>query len=267
MSDISESESVGDHPDAGETLTEDERYDEYSEQALVDLAYRGGLGTLTEIVTRALIEQDRCHAAKRFPFLSLPGELRNRIYAEAFSYHSFKRSNLDLSEVGLVGLRGVISLIRQESLGFFLGHNTFELQTELLSEITSIPNRPGDTHLSHWLISSASTQLRLLGHHTGHCRNLRINLKIDVKRTREDMGLHMLLERTPLRVPEIRARVSAESGPGYSTDGESAMLRQEVIEYVEHHAQSYIDLERGSFALSARKINRLLLMIPISYDI
>jgi len=267
MGDTSESESVGGNPDAGETLTEDERYEDYSEQALVDLAYRRGLGTLTEIVTRALIEQDCCHAGKRFPFLSLPGELRNSIYAEAFSCKSYKRSNLDLSEVGLVGLRGVNSLIRQESLGFFLGHNTFELQTELLSEITSIPNRPGDTHLSHWLTSSALLHLRLLGHHTGHFRNLMINLKIDVKRTKEDMGLHILLERKPSRVPEFRARVSAEYGPGYGTDEESAMLRREVIEYVEHHAQSYIDRERGSFALSARKINRLLLMMPISYDI
>ena len=96
-------------------------YDRLSMNDLAKLTKTRGLGTDFEIIVRALIEQDKRHAESPFPFMSLPGELRNRIYAEVLK----SPTRRGFSHMGMPPLIAVSSQIWKECLSMVLDVDTF----------------------------------------------------------------------------------------------------------------------------------------------
>lgn len=247
-----------------EDSTADGPYDDLSEETLAQLASRRGLGTVAEIVTRAIVQQDRdAEWLQSFKFTDLPPELRNLIYIHAMVE---KRRRLRLPDVDVAGLkllRKHFPRVGHEMLGIYLGYNTFELDVEMTYY--------GPEGLNYALARSDHKQLHQFQFLRRYLRKLVINLDVEVVPLREQFKVQMTLECVPMQIEQTRVeqytvQTVCPREWGWISDTAPDGPQRGISDHVRRHAQAYFDDIEKDFKFTLNGLTKFLAELPSFYD-
>jgi len=230
-------------------------YDNFSLRAPTTIAKNRGLGTEFRIIIRALLDQDRRHAQSPFQFMSLPGEIRNRIYAAAAGLGS----TIDPSRMKVSGLIAISSQTRKECLSLFLGGNTFQLLDRRNASHRATFVLRGETYKRLGMepyFYRFKMRTRELDPHAELVRKLCISHEVVIE-DGTHVPLVLLLERDVTRTPEYSVHVSCES--------KTNITREEIdaAEHIQRHVQRYIDNGNEPFTFSARILHEIVYRLPV----
>ncbi|GAB7342083.1 hypothetical protein MBLNU457_g0361t2 [Dothideomycetes sp. NU457] len=207
---------------------------------------------LRDVLINALIEQDRLHAEHPFPFLRLPAELRNQIYAYIVVP---SRMTYDLK---IPVLARVSSQVRRESLDVFFGRNPLSLSTQSY-HLGRAPQRP--VRVRQELTPDSVPLLRRIRPHIDYVRKVLINVTIRLKRSRK-CSMRLALERCINRTPQYVASTTLDSGYRFRTRSPMKNIMESIKNSVQESAQAHLDQQSSSFSFSANDINSLLDTLP-----
>lgn len=226
---------------------------------------------LKEVLVDALLEQDRSHVEHPFPFLLLPAEVRNRIYA----YVVVSSIERDLDRLKLPDLLRVSSQIRRESLGVFFGFNTLRLDAHRYY------HGPGKQRPYQYLSPWTVRQLDRISPHLNHLRKVHISGFVWLRRQDlqqyDPCSMTLALERCVNRMPQYVARMELLSHAtnnariaGFSLHaglGDAELRERSIETNVQDSVQACLDRHVGSFTFSARNIDALLDTACFRFDV
>jgi len=185
-------------------------YDRLPDTELWSALKARGLGTAQTIAIKALIEQDRVHAAAAFRLMSLPPELRNRIYEYSLVYGAFfGHRSYYFNEKGQPALTRVSSQVRKESLSIYFGFQSLALAVVLISPPKGLLLEDSEPMSSrtHTLDKKSLYRLGHIFSHTDLLRQVTLEMDIAVRNHRP-IDMVLVIRRDVQATPQYSVEVS-----------------------------------------------------------
>ncbi|GAB7344814.1 hypothetical protein MBLNU457_3272t1 [Dothideomycetes sp. NU457] len=227
-------------------------YARLSTNTLIELFKDRGFGDIRDVIVSTLVQQDKHHAEQPFPFMALPAELRKMVYSYVLEEYKYEFQN------PLPVLTRVNSQIRKESLELLLGNTTLTLDAYYQDDWYWHPGEPNVSCGLGWQSRNLLKQEPAL--HMDLLQSVCLELDVGIPkplrgiRWRNWQICVKILRQVAGPAPEYKVHVSSPEGDNYSLIGS----RETMLEYVQRHAQAFLDERQDSFKFSETALEELL---------